>query len=208
MNQITQAIAHYIASCRYEDIPDRILEMTRLGILDAVGVGFAGTASPGYREVCGLFRGMGGRPDATALMGGEKFPAPVAAFLNAYAIHAYDFDDTYDEGTVHCYCVAFSAALAAAEYLGGVSGKELLTAVVVGADLTARLAGCITSPISWVRTPTCGSFGAAAAAAKILGLDEKGVMDALGIVYNQTAGNIQCASDGGLVKNMLPGFAA
>ena len=206
--EISKTIAHAVASSRYENIPEKTIENVKLGITDAIGVGFAGTASSGYESVLDLMKGFGGRPDAAVLMGGVRLPAPAAAFLNAYAIHAYDFDDTFDEGTVHCYCIAFSAALAAAESIGGVSGKDFLTAVTVGADLTARLAGCITSPVSWVRTPTCGSFGAAAAAARILGLDEKGVLNALGIVYNQTAGNFQCAQDGGLVKNMLPGFAA
>jgi 2-methylcitrate dehydratase PrpD len=89
-----------------------------------------------------------------------------------------------------------------------VGGKELITAVALGVDVTCRIASAITTPLSWIRTATCGSFGAAAAAAKTLGMSGQEVLNTLGIVYSQTAGNAQCLVDGGLVKRMQPGFSA
>ena len=207
--ELSKKIAHYIASCRYEDIPAETIEITKTFIMDTIGVGFAGTTAPGYETAFELFKGFGGREDASVMLGGGlKLPAPEAAFLNALAFHACDFDDTYDEGPLHCYCTVLSAALAAAEVKGGVTGKEFLTAIVVGVDLCARLGRCISTPLSWVRTATCGTFAAAAAAAKIFGLDDTGTLNALGVVYSQTAGNSQCQSDGGLSKRMQPGFSA
>lgn len=206
--ELSKKIAQYLAKCQYEDIPKETIEATKLGIMDTIGVGIAGTGAPGYPIALKLFKEFGGREDATVMMDGTKLPAPEAAFLNALAFHACDFDDTYDEGPLHCYCTALAAALAAAEMKGEVSGKELLLAVALGVDLNARLARSITTPLSWVRTATCGCFGAAAAAGKILGLDETGMLNALGVVYSQTAGNSQCQSDGGLSKRMQPGFSA
>jgi len=78
----------------------------------------------------------------------------------------------------------------------------------LGVDITCRIGSAILSPLSWIRTATCGSFGAAAAAAKILNGGKKEILNALGIVYSQTAGNAQCLVDGGLVKRMQPGFSA
>jgi len=66
----------------------------------------------------------------------------------------------------------------------------------------------IDRPLSWIRTATCGSFGAAATASKILGLDRDEIANALGVVYSQTSGNAQGLIEGRLVKRMQPGFAA
>jgi 2-methylcitrate dehydratase PrpD len=92
--------------------------------------------------------------------------------------------------------------------MGGVSGKDLINAVTLGVDLVCRLGLATQSPLSWVRTATCGSFGATAASGKILRLNKEEMWNALGIVYSQTSGNAQCLVDGGLVKRMQPGFSA
>jgi len=84
----------------------------------------------------------------------------------------------------------------------------LITAVALGVDITCRIGSAITTPLSWIRTATSGSFGAAAAAAKVLNVGEKEISNTLGIVYSRTAGNAQCLVDGGLVKRMQPGFSA
>lgn len=206
--EVSKKIAQHLAAVKYEDIPADVIESTKNLIVDTIGVGLAGTTAPGYQTAYDLFKEFGGRGDANVMIGDVKLPAPAAAFLNALAFHACDFDDTYDEGPMHCYCTVLAAALAAAQVRGKVTGKELLTAVVVGVDLCCRLGRCISTPLSWVRTATCGTFAAAAAAAKIFGLDEVGTLNALGVVYSQTAGNSQCQSDGGLSKRMQPGFSA
>ena len=86
--------------------------------------------------------------------------------------------------------------------------KTLITALVIGVDVICRISLAINRPLSWIRTATCGCFGAAATAAKILGLDRDQIANALGIVYSQTSGNAQGLVEGRLVKRMQPGFAA
>ncbi|MCF8080749.1 MAG: MmgE/PrpD family protein, partial [Desulfobacterales bacterium] len=100
------------------------------------------------------------------------------------------------------------AALAAAGNRGGIGGKELVTALVLGVDVICRISLAIDRPLSWIRTATCGSFGAAAAAGKILGLNEEMLSNALGVVYAQTSGNAQGLIESRLVKRIQPGFAA
>ena len=92
--------------------------------------------------------------------------------------------------------------------MGGVDGKTLITALVLGVDVINRISLAIRRPLSWIRTATCGSFGAAAAAGKILGLDRGQMQNALGVVYSQTSGNAQGLLEGRLIKRMQPGLAA
>lgn len=91
------------------------------------------------------------------------------------------------------------------------SGKELIVAAALGIDFMCRigLSTKVPPPKSgWVTTSVLGYFGATLAASRILGLDEEKMMNALGIVYSQAAGNVQCVIDGALTKRMQPGFAA
>jgi len=134
-------------------------------------------------------------------------PCPHAAFVSSVFIHALDFDDTLDEAAMHCYASVLPAALSLAEARHA-SGRQLITVVALGVDLTCRLGVAIKTPLSWVRTATCGSFGATAAAGKVLNLKQQDLRNAFGVVYSQTSGNMQCLLDGGLSKRMQPGFSA
>ncbi len=208
MEHMTEKIVQYLTECKYQDIPEAVVDTTKKFIMDTIGVGLAGATAPGCKEALQLFRGFGGKEEATLIGWGGKLPSPSAAFLNSLLFHALDFDDTYDPAAMHCYANTLPAALALAEAKGGITGEQFITAVAVGVDLCARLGLAIKTPLSWIRTATCGSFAAAATAAKVLGLDREGMHNALGVVYSQTAGNAQCLIDGGLTKRMQPAFSA
>ncbi|MFH1484467.1 MAG: MmgE/PrpD family protein, partial [Chloroflexota bacterium] len=104
------------------------------------------------------------------------------------------------------------AAFAIAEQIGRVNGKDFITAVTLGIDVICRLGLANkegpAGPGGWILTPLYGYFGAAIAAGKLLGLDEVGLINAMGIAYSQAAGNHQCIDDGALTKRMQAGFAA
>jgi 2-methylcitrate dehydratase PrpD len=176
--------------------------------LDSVGVAMAGSTAPGTAEVMGLTRQWGGRAESTVFAFGDKLPAPEAAFMNGVMIHARDFDDTHDVAIVHADASVLPSAVAVAEQTGIVTGQQLIAAVVIGIDLTCRLGLALKHYKGWHNSAICGGFGAAAAASKILALDEAATVEALGIVYGQTAGNVQCIRDGALTKRMQLGFAA
>ena len=207
MDIVTELIKN-IVNTQFDDLPHDVIEEEKKLILDSLGVTIAGSSAPGCMESVDLIREWGGKPEATIIAYGGKVASPWAAFANSTMMHALDFDDTLDESALHAHVSVLPTALAMAELRGGVTGKELINAVVLGVDLVCRLGLATRRPLSWIRTSTCGSFGSAATAAKVLNFDNEKMLRALGIVYSQTSGNAQCLIDGGLVKRMQPAFSA
>jgi 2-methylcitrate dehydratase PrpD len=207
MDIVTELIKH-IVNTQFEDLPHDVIEEEKKFIIDSLGVAIAGSSAPGCKEIVDLIKEWGGKPEATIIAYGDKVASPWAAFANSTMMHALDFDDTLDESALHAHVSVLPTALAMAELRGGVTGKEFINAVVLGVDLVCRLGLATRRPLSWIRTSTCGSFGSAATAAKVLSFDNEKMLRALGIVYSQTSGNAQCLIDGGLVKRMQPAFSA
>ena len=209
MDAIVERLSTYISETDYDSLPKEVIDETRKFILDTIGVGLAGAREPGCKEVVDLVKKWSSNnAGSTIIYYGDKVSPPDASFANSVMMHALDFDDTLDSSAMHAHVSSLPAALAIAESKGKVNGKEFITAVTLGVDITCRIGSAILSPLSWIRTATCGSFGAAASTAKILNGGEKEILNTLGIVYSQTAGNAQCLVDGGLVKRMQPGFSA
>lgn len=201
-------ITDHITTTQFSDLPEVVVDNTKRFILDSVGVAIAGSSAPGCKDVVDLTKEWGGKPEATALVYGGKVPSPSAAMVNSMMMHALDFDDTLDESALHAHVSVLPAAMAVAESAGKVSGADLINAVTLGVDLVCRLGLATKRPLSWIRTATCGSFGAAAAAGKVMRFNQEQMVHALGVVYSQTSGNAQCLVDGGLVKRMQPAFSA
>ena len=209
MDTITNKLVGYLSKTDYDRLSKEVINETKKFVLDTLGVGLAGVREPGCREVVDLVKKWSpNKSGSTIIYYGDKVSPPEAAFANSVLMHALDFDDTLDSSAMHANVSSLPAALAMAEAKGNVSGKEFIAAVALGVDITCRIASAILTPLSWIRTATCGSFGAAAAAAKISNATEKEILATLGIVYSQTAGNAQCLVDGGLAKRMQPGFSA
>ncbi len=207
MDSVNRIVDH-VTGTQFNDLPEAVVDDAKRFILDSLGVTIAGSSAPGCKEVVDLFKEWGGKPEATILLYGGKVPSPSAAMANSMMMHALDFDDTLDESALHAHVSVLPAAVAVAESVGRVSGKDLITAVTLGVDLVCRLGLATRRPLSWIRSATCGFFGAAAAAGKVMGLNGEQMSNALGVAYSQVAGNAQCLIDGGLVKRMQPAFAA
>lgn len=137
-----------------------------------------------------------------------RLPAPYAALANSLTAHAFDYDDTHEKGDMHAYSVVLPAALAAAEVKGKVSGADFLAAVTVGVDVAYRIGLGIKRYRGWHPTATCGIFGAAIAAGRVLGLDRAQLHNAMGIAYSLSSGNFQCILDGSLTKRLQPSFSS
>jgi 2-methylcitrate dehydratase PrpD len=207
MDAIAQ-FADYVANTNYSDLPAAVVENTKKFIVDTIGVGIAGLGAPGCREAVEVVKNWGGVAESTVMFHEYKCPAPWAAFLNSIFIQALDFDDSLDESALHANVSTLPAALALAEAQKDINGRELICAVSIGQDVACRVGASLKKPLAWIRTATCGFFGATAATGKILKLNKEKMWDAFGISYCQTAGNAQCMVDGVLVKRMQPGFAA
>ena len=196
----------------YEDLPAKAVEETKKQVLDYIGVAIGGYGQAGAKEVRELAIDWGGAPQATIFSCGAKVPAPNAAQANATMVHSLDFDDVHEAAIMHPGVVTISTALALAEYTGGLSGKSFIQAVAVGGDMISRM-GLAARPgdnihkYGWHLTTLNGFMTSAAVAAKIMGLGEDKMTNAVGIGYHQSAGNGQAVKDGVLTKRLGPGFA-
>jgi len=208
VSALEDRLVNHLEAVNFENLPPEVVRCCKLLIMDSLGVLFPGSLAPGCPEVVEMVKSWGGNPPCSILIRGGKAAPPFAALANSMMMHALDFDDTLDASALHTFVSVLPAALAAAEAVGGVDGKTFILALVLGVDMICRVSLAITRPLSWIRTSTCGSFGAAAAAAKIMGLNSSQMKNALGVVYSQTAGNAQGLLEGRLVKRMQPGFAA
>ncbi len=208
----TQLFVANFRNIQFADLPPEAVSITKDQVLDFFGVALGGSGEVGVGEMRDLVLEWGGAPQSTILRFGDKLPAPNAAQVNATMAHSLDFDDVHEDAIMHPGVVAIATALAMSEYVGGVSGKEFIAAIAVGTDFICRL-GLATRPgesihqYGWHLTTLFGYMTAAGIAARLLGLDETGITNAIGIGYHQSSGNGQCVKDGALTKRMGPGMA-
>ena len=189
MNE-SMILAEYVANTVYKDLPDRAVEMTKMSLLDALGVTLA---AGGLCSECKAFveiaRESGGKKESTILGFREQVPAHMAAFANGAMAHALDFEDAHDLALVHPNAATVPAALAIAESIGNVNGKDFIASLAVGCDIVCRLGLSLNEnpgEYGWYIPPILGSFGAAAAAGKLLNLDEKRILDAFSLTLCQS----------------------
>ena len=137
---ISKQLAQYITDAVYDDLDDITIETTKKSLLDALGVTLAAS---GLNDACLVFVDLaersGGKPESTIIGFDAKVPMIAAAFANGAMAHALDFEDAHDTALVHPNAAAIPAALAAAEALGAVDGKQFIAAVAVACDLVCRL---------------------------------------------------------------------
>jgi 2-methylcitrate dehydratase PrpD len=206
---LTKQIASYLARTGYEALNDDALRATKDHILYTLGTILAGSSAPGIKQALAGARALSGDSlESTVLVHGDKLPAAFAALVNATMGHSRELDINDDRIAYKSSITVVPAALATAERVGRVSGKDLIAAVCLGADLGIRL-GLATNPKPvHARAIALGPFAAAAACGKILGLDETGLHNALGIAFcrSTVAGNSTAAPS--LTKRLGVGFAS
>ena len=207
----TREVASWVAALRYGDLPDRTKEVARCALLDTVGCGVYGFNTPWAKMLLSWARAGGAGGECTAW--GEAHPslrAADAALVNGTASHAFELDD-YHNAKLHPGAVVVPAAVAMAEKLGA-TGERLLTAIAAGYEVMIRsslaLNPSATRLRGWHLTGVCGPFGAAAACASLLGLNEEQTAWALGLAGTQGAGLWAFNADGTMSKRLHAGKAA
>jgi 2-methylcitrate dehydratase PrpD len=208
----TYRLAENLVDTTYEDLPPEVVKVTKIEILDSLGVALAGSTGPGVRELFRLLKGYGGKKQSSVIAADTKLPVFHAAQVNATMIHALDFDDVLLRVSLHPACIVVPTCLAVAEHVGKISGKECIAAIALGVDLMTRLGLATKYPrglrvAGWHLTSLYGVFGAAAITGRLLGLNQAKMVDALGLAYHQASGNLQVVVDGALAKRMGPGMA-
>lgn len=211
MANITSKLAKNIVETRYEDIPNEVLYEKKKNILDILGVMIAGTLAEGCRNLFELIEYWGGCQESSIIGYGLKTSLYNATIANCTMARALDYDDVFSEKPQHVNVTLVPVVLSVSEKEGNISGKDILTALTLGADLQCRLALA-----SNINPGVCGmsfsyqfgTFGAATVAGKIMQLNEEQMINAMGISYSQMAGNKQGAIDGALTVRLQQGLSA
>ncbi|TYB42449.1 MmgE/PrpD family protein [Actinomadura chibensis] len=196
-------------------VPPRVVERTRLALLDTFAAQAAGLSADGARQVADLVTHWGGRPEATVYATGARVPMHLAALANATCARAWDLDDVLEHAFSHVSGSVVPAALAVAEGVEAsgrrVSGRAFLTAVAVGAEAVCRLALAPRASFSVTgasRSYECGTFGAALASARLLGLSGERTRHAMGIALSMLCGKQQAFLAGAHTVSLGQGLSA
>jgi len=186
----TLELAERIVRTRYAGLSAATRTVASQALLDFLGVTLAGASEPLTRILLEQAEAEGGRPQATVIGNALRTSVRQAALINGAAGHAHDYDDVHDAMTGHPTVPVAPAVLALGEHLGA-SGSEIIAAFCAGVDtecILGRYAGPSHYARGWHATGTLGTFGAAAASARLLGLDVERTAAALGIAGTQAAG--------------------
>ncbi len=208
MTDAAARLAAHVVDTRFEQLPADTLSRTKTFILDTLGVGAAGSRAPFAPELRAQVVRWGAGTDAGVFADRLRLPAPSAALVNGFQIHNQEFDCVHEPAVVHAMAVPLAATLAFAERAGGVSGRDLMLAIVLGVDIAAGLGVAARAGLRFFRPATAGAFGAVAALAKLAGFDATRLIDAWGIVYGQIAGTMQSHVEGKPLLPMQVGFCA
>jgi 2-methylcitrate dehydratase PrpD len=205
---ITQSLACFIVATSWDDIPLPVRHQAKRSFMNFFAVALAGCRTgPVEIALRSLAEFSGGR-QATVVGRVEQMDVLSAAFLNAAGANVHDFCDTHLRTVIHPTAPVAPAVLALAE-LRRLSGPDLLLAFILGNEIQARI-GLAISPShynrGWHITSTCGVFGAAVGGGKLLALDERRIVWALGAAATQSAGLCECL--GTSAKSVSVGNAA
>lgn len=203
----TKSLADFVTGLQYDKLSPATVRMTKQCILDWLGVCIRGSQEKPIKIIRKLLLDGGGKAQATVLAGGtEKTTTLNAAFCNGSASHSLDFDDLHNPSIIHLATVVVPPvfAIADAEHK---SGKDMLAAVVAGYEVGGRVGESVIpeSYFFWHTTGTAGTLGAAASAAKVLGLDAEATLQCLGSAGTQAAGLWEFLKEGAMSKTLHAG---
>lgn len=209
--EVTKKLAAYSADLSYEDLSPEIVDWAKFLCLDFAGVALRGSTTDSAKAVVNAIESLG-RPGPSTIIGTSKSTLPeYASLANGTAFHSIELDDVNNESSLHPGVVAFPTALAMADVVP-VDGKSFIASVVVGYDVMVRLGRALKPGEHYGRgfhpTGTCGAFGAAAVAGRLLGLKGDSFAHALGVAGSQTAGSMEYLAQGAWTKRLHPGWAS
>ena len=213
---LAQQLATFAAEAATHGVPAEVVASVGQRTLDVLGLCVAAHRLPTSAAAIGHVLDQGGHPQATIVGETTRVTAAQAAFANGVLAHSLDYDDTHLPSVLHPSASVVPAALAAGEHAGA-SGELTVRAIAVGLEVAVRLgmAGYDSDLGNSVffehgqhATSITGAMGSAVAASLAYGLDEQGVLDALGLTASMASGIIEANRTGGTVKRLHCGLAA
>jgi len=211
---VTRELIRNVIDTPFEKLDSAVVAKARDRLMDVVGCMIAGANAPGCSMLLDLMRCWGGREEATIVAHGDKVPVHNAALLNSVMARSYDFEPAGPvvggkSTPAHISGTTIPAAIAVGE-CKAVSGKDLLTAIILGDDLASRViaASNLNLDSGFDCTGTANAFGATAIAGRLWRLDEEQMINAFGIVLNQLGGTFQNLFDGVHTFKLPQGLSA
>ncbi|ATW24976.1 MmgE/PrpD family protein [Candidatus Formimonas warabiya] len=204
---LSEEIARYILDTGYEDLPQAVREKAKACLMDWLACACAGSRLEPVRVMLDVLVPENNRGKCRFIGHTQSGDCLTAALINGTMSHAIEFDDIYKFGLYHPAAPVISGAFAVAEASES-NGADFLTALVLGYEVSNRLAAAVNPSHYrfWHTTGTVGTFGAAAAACKLLKANEEQIIWALGNAGTQAAGLWECT--GTMAKPLHAGKAA
>lgn len=200
-------LAQFVSELSADCLPEDVAAAAGRLAADTVAVGWLGSGAPGIDGLRRLAVEQGGRGDSLLWGSGESVPAGEAAFINASAAAALDYDSVHAGSIMHADAVVLPAVLALAE-ARGINGNVALLAYIGGIEIGHRLSMSTPRRSGWFQSSAAGVFGAAAGCARLLGLDATRTNHALGIALSMSGGTKQAIVERTLTKRLQTAFAA
>jgi 2-methylcitrate dehydratase PrpD len=205
---ITQVLARFVSSHPSRGWSDAVDHEAHRTFLNWAGCAVGAARHESAEAALAGVKMLQPAPQSSILGRAEKVDMASAALVNGITSHTFDFDDTHLKTIIHPAGPVASALLALAEVTGA-TGRQVIDALVLGIDVACRIGNCMYPDHydrGWHITGSTGTVGAAAACARLLGLDEKRTAWALGIAASQPVGMRE--QFGTMAKPFHPGAAA
>jgi 2-methylcitrate dehydratase PrpD len=210
-NSPSHQLAAFCASLEWQAVPSDARKRTKELVLDHIGVAIRGSLTDSARAVRQYVARTAPSGRASLLGVDARATAPWAALANGVAAHSIEMDDVTTESSLHPGVAVIPAALGLAEERGA-TAATFLEAVIAGYEVTMRVGNALGGANAYGRgfhpTGVAGAFGAAAAAARVLGLGVDGITRAMGIAGTMASGSIEYLADGSWTKRLNAGWAA
>ncbi|MDQ1404565.1 MAG: hypothetical protein QOG55_194 [Acidobacteriaceae bacterium] len=196
MEPITRTLIHFSHALKFEDLSAEIVQQTKCLLLDYLGVTIAGARTESAQAVYSMLKDTYSlAPGPCTIIGTSARSSPEhAALANGTASHSVELDDTHQAGSIHLGTVMFSVAIALSEIRPEIDTEQFVAAVVAGYEVSARLAMALQPKLHYQLgfhpTATCGVFGAAVTAARLLHLSEDQMLSSVGIAGSMAAGSL------------------
>lgn len=205
----TVEFAQFVARTTFDDLPDHVVERTKVHILDLLAAGHFGTTARWSRMVLEAVLEQGSAPQCSIFGSDRKVSLPAAAYTNAAAAGALELEHVGH--SAHASGTVIPPALATAER-DHLSGRDLLLAIALGYEVVSRIGDAQTRGVEDKRgfhNPSAnGPFSSAVAVGKLIGLDADGIASAMGIAGSQSGGLVEYIYDGSMTKRLHLGLAA
>ena len=206
----TRVLAEWAAALRYEDLPPEVVAKARTCVLDTIGVCLFGSTLASVQKLAAMVAEEKCAGESAVFGLPLRTSAANAALINASSAHSFQLDEIHIEATLHPGATAVPVALAVAEATGGVSGRDLITALVAGYEVGLRIGIAAKGGMfarGYHNQGTTGAFVAGATAGRLMKLNADCMQHALGLSGSQAAG-LMAVQEGAMAKGFHSGRAA